>query len=121
MDATSTPLETWTVAVTADTSQVQKQLDALTVSGKQFSSALSTAFDGLVVKGRSLDDVFSGLVLNLSKMALQSAFKPLEQTLGNAFSSALSGGSSSLLSGSTGTSIPTPFADGGSKARSPFR
>ena len=108
-------LGTWTVAVTADTSGLQEQLKTATLSGKQFSSAIGTAFDGLVVKGKSLDDVFSKLALSLSKMVVQAAFKPLEQSFGNALSGLFSGGGGQAFAngGVFPGGVPTPFADGG--------
>ena len=118
MDQTSQDqaLGTWTVAVTADTSGLQEQLQTAALSGKQFSSAIGTAFDGLVVKGKSLDDVFAKLALSLSKMVVQAAFKPLEQGFGNALSGLFSGGGGGAAFANGGVfpgGVPTPFADGG--------
>jgi phage-related minor tail protein len=116
MDTTNPPIQTWTVAINADSSALQDQLKTATLSGKQFSTALSAAFDGLAVKGKSLNDVFSTLALSLSKMTLQNAFKPLEQGLGSSLSGLLSGGAGGLGFASGGVfpgGVPTPFADGG--------
>jgi phage-related minor tail protein len=115
MPQTNAPIDSWTIAVTADTSGFEEQMKAATLSGKQFSSALSTAFDGLALKGKSLSDVFSGLALSLSKMVLQAAFKPLEQGLGNMVSGLLSGGGfgGAPASGLGGGALVTPFASGG--------
>jgi phage-related minor tail protein len=107
-----TELETWTVAITADTGDLETKLRAATGAGRQFSSALTTAFDGLAIKGKSLGDVLSGLALSLSKMVLQAALKPLDQGLNSIFSCLLSGagigGGASAPAG-----LPTPFATGG--------
>jgi phage-related minor tail protein len=116
MTPNNTPIESWTVAISADTAGFEEQMKAVTLSGKQFSSALSTAFDGLALKGKSLSDVFGGVALSLSKMALQSAFKPLEQGLGSMLSGLFSGnGFGGALQGSLGGGggMTTPFASGG--------
>ena len=117
MPTPDAPIETWTVAINADTSVLQDQLKTASLSGKQFSTALSTAFDGLAIKGKSLNDVFSTLALSLSKMALQSAFKPIEQGLGSILSGLFSGGSGGPQAFANGGvfqgGLPTPFADGG--------
>lgn len=57
--------------------------------GNQFGRALGTAFAGLAVQGKSLNQVLSTLALSLSRMAVSAAFKPLEQALGGAFNSLL--------------------------------
>ena len=75
------PVETWTVAIDADTTALQQELANATRYGRQFSASLTTAFTGLVVKGRSLGDTIDTLALSLSRIALGAAFKPLEQGL----------------------------------------
>jgi phage-related minor tail protein len=115
MPNSNTPLETWTVAIDADTTGLQDQLKNVQLSGKQLSTALSTAFDGLALKGKSLNDVFSNLALSLSKMALQAAFKPLQDGLSGALSSLLSGGGGEAFANGDvfQGGMPTPFASGG--------
>jgi phage-related minor tail protein len=114
MPSPDTPLQTWTIAIDADTTDLEDQLKAASLSGKQFSTALSSAFDGLAFKGKSLGDVFSGLALSLSKMALQSAFKPLGDSFGTALSGLFGGGATPFAKGGVFQhGIPTPFASGG--------
>ena len=114
MSNANAPLETWTVAIDADTSGLQDQLKNVQLSGKQLSSALSTAFDGLAIKGKSLNDVFSTLALSLSKMTLQAAFKPLQDGLSGAISGLLSGGGQAFANGGVFQGgMPVPFASGG--------
>ena len=108
-----TPIQTWTIAIDADTTGLEEQIKTATLSGKQFSSALSTAFDGLAIKGKSLGDVFNGLALSLSKSTLQNAFKPLENGLGDILSGLFSGSSAFANGGVFQNGIPTPFASGG--------
>ncbi len=115
MPNSNAPIETWTVAIDADTTGLQDQLKNVQLSGKQLSSALSTAFDGLAIKGKSLNDVFSTLALSLSKMTLQAAFKPLQDGLSGAISGLLSGGGGQAFAngGVFQGGMPTPFASGG--------
>jgi phage-related minor tail protein len=111
------PDETWTIAVTADTSQIDAELKRTAQLGRQFSSALITAFEGIAIKGRSLTDVMKGLALSLSRMVLQAAFKPLEQGLGQMFSGLFSGFAGSAFGFARGAALnagtPVPFAHGG--------
>ena len=117
--SSSSPLETWTVSIDADTSGLQDGMKSAANAGKQLSKALITAFDGVALKGKSLGDVFSSLALSLSKITLQAAFQPLQQGLGNAFSSLLGGnlgGASGIGFANGGVfpgGVPTPFAAGG--------
>jgi phage-related minor tail protein len=111
------PDTTLTIAVEADTSALQHELQQTTRIGRQFASVLSTAFDGLALKGRGLTDVVRGIGLSLSKVALDAAFKPLGQAFGNAFTGALASAGASGVAfakgGTLGAGTPVPFADGG--------
>jgi phage-related minor tail protein len=108
------PIETWTVAIDADTGQLQQELANATKYGRQFGAALTSAFTGLVVKGRSLSDTIDTLALSLSNIALRAAFKPLEQGLGQAFSGLFSGGAFAFANGGVFQGgLPVPFASGG--------
>jgi phage-related minor tail protein len=113
----TTPLDTWTITVDADVSGVENKLKTAATSGKQFSSALITAFEGIAIKGKSLEDVVSNLALSLSKLALKSAFKPLEDGLSSIVSGLLSGGGGGSAAFAKGGAfqggVPTPFASGG--------
>lgn len=60
--------------------------------GRQFGNAIGSAFEGLVLKGKSLGDTVRSLSQSLSSIAFRAAFKPLEQGIGNMLSGALSGG-----------------------------
>jgi phage-related minor tail protein len=110
-------VETWTVRVDADLAPLQRELTAATQYGRQFSAALGSAFEGLAFKGKSFGDVLNGLALSLSKMALQSAFKPLEQGLGQLFSGLIGGvgtGATAFANGGVvAGGVPVPFAAGG--------
>lgn len=109
-------VETWKVVVDADSRGLQNELRAASGLGRQFASSLTRAFEGVAVKGKSLGDVFKGLALDMSRLVLKAAFKPLEQGLGAAFAGLLSpaaglagrGGGAAVAQG-----LPIPFAKGG--------
>jgi phage-related minor tail protein len=107
------PIETWTVAVTADTSSLQQELANAARYGRQFSSALINAFEGVALRGRSLSESLRSLALSLSRMALQAAFQPLEQGLASLFTGLLSGGVAFAKGGVVQNAMPVPFAAGG--------
>ena len=110
----NTPVETWTVAIDADTSALQQELANATRYGRQFGSALTSAFSGLVLKGRGLSDTIDTLAQSLSRIAFNAAFKPLEQGLGQAFAGLFSGGSFAFANGGVlQGGLPVPFAAGG--------
>ena len=110
------PLDTWVISIDADISGLDDKMKTAAASGKQFSNALVTAFEGAAIKGKSLGDVFSTLALSLSKLALQAAFKPLESGFSSMLSGLLSGGGGATAFANGGVfqgGMPTPFASGG--------
>jgi phage-related minor tail protein len=106
-----------TIAVEADTSKLTGQLQEVSNQGVQLGNSLSKAFDGLITKGQSFGDVLRSLALNLSKLALSAAFKPLEQSLNQSlsglFSGGMPGGVAFAKGGVTQGGMPVPFAAGG--------
>lgn len=111
------PVETWTVRVDADTSDLETQLAAAAGSGKQFGRAMSSAFQSVAVQGKSLGEALRGLALNLSQLTLQAAFKPLEQGLGGIMQGLLGG--IGVGGGSGGSGIALPFTASGAIATPP--
>ena len=107
------PVETWTVAIDADTSKLQQELASAARFGRQFSSALTSAFQGLALRGRDFGDVLRSLTLSLSRMALQAAFRPLEQGVASLVGGALSGRVAFANGGVVQNVLPKPFASGG--------
>ena len=112
------PIETWTVKLEADAAELETQLASAALAGRQFSRAMATAFEGVALQGRGVGDVVRTLSLSLSRLALNAAFKPLEQAIGGAFQTALLGGG--LFGGPAFASggvidrgMPVPFANGG--------
>jgi phage-related minor tail protein len=106
-------VETWTVAIDADTTALQAELRTAASLGRQFSTALTGAFDGIAIKGRSVAEVLKGLALRLSDLVLKAAFKPLEQGFGGFVSGLLSGGLGFAKGGVFQGGMPVPFAKGG--------
>lgn len=107
------PIETWTVAVNADTSSLQTELRRAAGLGRQFSSALVGAFDSIAIKGKNVGDVLRSLALRLSDIVLKAAMRPLEQGFGNLVTGLLSGGLPFAKGGVVQQGIPVPFASGG--------
>ncbi len=107
------PVETWTVAIDADTSKLQQELASAARFGRQFSAALTSAFQGLALRGRDLGDVLRSLTMSLSRMALQAAFRPLEQGVASLVGGALSGRIAFAKGGVVQNALPIPFASGG--------
>lgn len=107
------PVETWTIAVDADTSALQSDLRHAAGLGRQFSNALVGAFDSIAIKGKNVGDVLRNLGLRLSEIVLKAAFKPLEQGFGNLVGGLLSGGLGFAKGGAVQSGLPVPFAAGG--------
>lgn len=107
------PVETWTVAVNADTSALSTELRRAAGLGRQFSSALVGAFDSIAVKGRNVGDVLRTLALRLSDIVLKAALRPLEQGFGNLVTGLMSGGVAFAKGGVLRQGMPVPFASGG--------
>lgn len=113
MNEFNTPVETWTVAINADTSGLSSELRNAARLGRQFSSALVGAFDGIAVKGRAVSDVLRTLALRLSDIVLRAALRPLEQGFGNLATGLMSGGLGFAKGGVVQRGLPVPFASGG--------
>lgn len=107
------PIETWTVAIDADTSALQSELRAAATLGRQFSTAMVGAFEGIALKGRSVADVLKSLALRLSDLVIRAAFKPLEQGFGSLLSGLFSGGIGFAKGAAFQGGMPVPFASGG--------
>lgn len=107
------PIETWTVAVNADTSSLQTELRRAAGLGRQFSTALVGAFDSIAIKGKNVGDVLRSLALRLSDIVLKAALRPLEQGFGNLVTGLLSGGMPFAKGGVVQQGLPVPFASGG--------
>lgn len=82
-------------------------------SGRDFGRALTSAFEGVALKGRSLSDVLRKLALDISRLALES----LTRTLAGAVAGGLAGLTGGLLGSARGHAFAEgrllPFAKGG--------
>jgi phage-related minor tail protein len=107
------PVETWTIALDADTSALQSELRQAASLGRQFSNSLVGAFDSIAVKGKNVGDVLRTLALRLSEIVLKAAMKPLEQGFGNLVGGLVSGGIGFAGGGAVQRGLPVPFAAGG--------
>ena len=111
------PVETWTVKVNADMSQLNQGLTAAAGLGQTFSKSLMTAFEGVAVKGKGVSEVVQSLALSLSNATLKAAFQPLTQAAGGMFSNLLAGGFAPGFGFANGgvfnNGMPVPFASGG--------
>jgi len=103
-----------TVGVDADFSSLRRELAEMTRLGRQFGSVLTTAFEGVAIRGRSLGDVLRTMTLSLSRVALNAALRPFETAIGSFFQSMLLGGTLTQAgSASALQALPVPFAKGG--------
>ena len=93
-----------------DTSDFTSSINDADRLARGFSRSLASAFTGVASKGKTLGDVVDTIGLSLSKLAVDLAFKPIEQGLGQLLSP-LTQGVSNLFS-STAPQV-TPFAKGG--------
>ncbi len=102
--------ETFTVAIRADTSGLDKALADLSGKADRFGSALTSAFTGAVTGARSFDSVLQQLGQRLSTLALDAALKPLGDLASNAIGQVFSAFGAGV-SGAGGGILP--FAKGG--------
>jgi len=103
--------ETFTVAIRADTTGLDKALGVLSKRAESFGSALTSAFASAVTGSRSLDGVLRQLAMRLSSIALDAALKPLGDLASNAIGQLFSGLAGA--SAASGSASILPFAKGG--------
>ena len=113
MNAGSSEGEEWIVTVSADTTPLRRSLADAEYLGRRFGSALTNAFEGIAIKGKSLGDVLKSLALNLSSIVLKAALRPLESGIGNLVTGLLGGGFKFASGGVINQGMPVPFAAGG--------
>jgi phage-related minor tail protein len=89
-----------------------RQMRALDTVTSQFGRSLSRALASGIAQGKGFDDILKNIGQRFLEIALKSAFKPLENSLGSMFSSLFSGfGGLGGLGGGGGPA--TFFAEGG--------
>ena len=102
-----TKLDDVTVDIKANTNQFRAELADAQHMAHNFGRSITSALEGAVLHGGKLSDILRSLALDLSRIALNAALRPLERSITNVVNSALSG-----LFGAAGLSL-TPFAKGG--------
>lgn len=107
-----------------DTTNFKRQVSEAEQLGKGLSRTLTKAFTDVAVSGKSLGDAVSSISQQLSKLAISSALKPLQQGFSDLFKSAgegignllklspsSGGGATADAAGGLGSILP--FAQGG--------
>lgn len=109
-----------TVEIDADTSAFRREIGEAERLAKGFGRSLGDALIGAAVKGREADDVLRSLASRLSSLALDIAFKPLEQGLAGLLQGLVGGGLGNIggaLGFASGGALAggrvLPFAQGG--------
>lgn len=106
------PDERFTVAIEAETQGFERTMADLAQKADRFAGAMTSAFRGAAIGGRSLDGVMRQLALRISSIALDAALKPLSNLAGQALGGVL-GAVSGAVGGAGASPIVTPFAKGG--------
>ncbi|MEI9900816.1 MAG: phage tail tape measure protein [Hyphomicrobium sp.] len=107
------PVDSMTVTVLADTTQFQQQINDASRLGRQFGTTLTSAFDGIAIKGKGVTDVLRSLALNLSQLVLNATLKPLTSSIGSGLASLVGSNFGFAAGGVIQQRMPMPFADGG--------
>lgn len=110
------PVDTVSVAITADTRAFRAELTDTERTTRGFATTLADAFTAVTVKGKDVGDVIGLVGQRLSSLALNAALKPLEQGVGGLLEGLLSGtafAQGGVLSGSGAGAQVRPFARGG--------
>ena len=109
--------DTLTVQINADTSAFRRELGEAERLARGFGRVVGDALTGAALKGRETDDVFRSLVSRLSTLALNAAFRPIEQGVAgmfqNLFSGALPFATGGVSGGGPQGGRVVPFANGG--------
>lgn len=100
------------VTIDADLKAFRREIAEADKLARGFGTSFSRALDQAVVQGRDLGEVVRSLGLRLSSLALNAAFKPIEQGLAGAFQSMFGGFSLSGGAGGGAANV-VPFASGG--------
>jgi len=95
-------------AASSALSGISKQTAALTSGAAGFAKVMVQAFASSIASGKQFEDVLKSLALRISGMAVQGAFKPIE----NALSGFMPNGGSVASQKFAGGGIK-PFASGG--------
>ena len=109
-----TDMDGISVSIDADLSDFRREIADADRLARGFGASFSRALDQALVRGKSFSEVIRSLGMRLSSLALNAAFKPIENGLSDAFRGMFGGfnlgggnGGGGLLEG------VTPFARGG--------
>ncbi|MCK0209015.1 phage tail tape measure protein [Starkeya koreensis] len=105
-----------TVEIAADTGAFRREIAEAERLARGFGRVVGDALTGAALKGREADDVLRALAGRLSSLALDVAFRPLEQGVAGLLQGAL-GGLGSAFGFAKGAALAhgrvVPFAQGG--------
>src|SRR5262249_9786952 len=107
-----TEIDGISVSIDADLSQFKREIAEADKLAKGFGSSFTRALDQALIRGRSFSEVIRTLGLRLSSLALNAAFKPIEQGLAGAFQGLFGGLTGGPQGGGSLLNV-TPFAKGG--------
>jgi phage-related minor tail protein len=107
-----TEIDGISVSIDADLSDFRREIAEADKLARGFGSAFARALDQALVRGKSFSEVIRTLGLRLSSMALNAAFKPIEQGLSGIFQN-MFGSAAGNDGGGSLFSAAVPFAKGG--------
>jgi phage-related minor tail protein len=102
-----------TVEVSADTTAFRREMADAERLARGFGRTLADALTGAAVRGREADDVFRSLATRLSSLALDAAFRPIEQGLAGLMQNLTGGAFGFAQGGAFAQGRVLPFASGG--------
>jgi phage-related minor tail protein len=108
-----TEIDGISVSIDADLSDFRREIAEAEKLSRGFGSAFARALDQAILRGRNFGEVMRTLALRLSSMALNAAFKPIEQGLSGMFQNLFGGAIGGTTGGGSLLSGVVPFAKGG--------
>lgn len=108
-----TEIDGISVSIDADLSDFRREIAEADKLARGFGASFSRALDQALVRGKSFSEVIRSLGLRLSSLALNAAFKPIEQGLAGAFQNLFGGITGSGEGGGSFLNGAVPFAKGG--------
>jgi phage-related minor tail protein len=108
-----TNLDGISVSIEADTSSFDQAIKDSERLARGLGSALSRAFGDAIIRGKDFGDVMRGLALRISSLAINAAFKPIEQSLAGMFQGMFANTMQGNSFGGAFSMPTTPFASGG--------
>jgi len=101
------------IEVSARTDDARARLKDLESLGERFAGRMSRSLEAVALDGEGLRGVLQNLALDLSRLALRSAFAPIESAVGGLFGGLAGGVLPFAKGGVLQQAMPVPFADGG--------